>query len=148
MAQFASDPHGSSDTDQMRPRWGPSKVGNLERVIEITQHPQAATRVLIVDRDSMSSDLLANVLFREERFEGAAIQPSDLMRELATNVVDLVVIAVEANSNPGSSFDLASKVCRAYPNTYVIMLLNQTTHELVINSFRPGLAGYFPDNWP
>lgn len=143
MAQFAADPHGSSDTDQMRPRWGPSKVGNLERVIEITQHPQAATRVLIVDRDSMSSDLLASVLFREERFEGAAIQPSDLMRELSTNVVDLVVIAVEANSNPGSSFDLASKVCRAYPNTYVIMLLNQTTHELVINSFRSGARGVF-----
>jgi two-component system nitrate/nitrite response regulator NarL len=101
------------------------------------------TRVLIVDRETMSSDLLANALSRVERFEGSAIQPSDLLGALSTTEVDLVVIAVDANSNPGSSFNLANEVCRAYPNTYVIMLLNQTTHELVINSFRSGARGVF-----
>jgi two-component system, NarL family, nitrate/nitrite response regulator NarL len=143
MAQFASDSNDSSETGQMRSRWGQSKVGNTERVVEITQLPQTSTRVLIVDGDSMSSDLLANALSREERFEGAAIPASDLLRVLAATDVDLVVIAVDANSNPAKSFDLANEVCRNYRNTYVIMLLNQMTHELVINSFRSGARGVF-----
>ena len=143
MAQFASDPNDSSETSQMRSRWGASKVGNTERVVEITQHPQVSTRVLIVDGNSMSSDLLANALSREERFEGAAVQASDLLRALSATDVDVVVIAVDANSNPGKSFDLANEVCRAHRNTYVIMLLNQVTHELVINAFRSGARGVF-----
>lgn len=143
MARFASDPHDCSDTSQMRPRRGPSKARNTERVVKISQLPQASTRVLIVDRDSMSSDLLANALSREDRFEGAAIQPSELLQTLAATDVDLVVLAVDANSNPGSSFTLASEVTLAYPDIYVIVLLNQTTHELVINAFRCGARGVF-----
>jgi DNA-binding NarL/FixJ family response regulator len=115
----------------------------VERVVKITQHPQKATRVFIVDRDSMSSDLLANALSRDQRFEGTAIQPSELLRTLGTSDVDLVVIAVDVNSNPGGSFDLAHAVCRTHPNIYVVLLLNQTTHELVINAFRSGARGLF-----
>jgi DNA-binding NarL/FixJ family response regulator len=143
MAQFASDSNESSETGQMRSRRGQLKVGGTERVVEITQHPQASIRVLVVDGDSMSSDLLANALCREEQFEGAAIPASDLLRVLSATDVDLVVIAVDANSNPAKSFDLANEVCRNYRNTYVIMLLNQMTHELVINSFRSGARGVF-----
>jgi DNA-binding NarL/FixJ family response regulator len=112
-------------------------------VIKVTHHPQPETRVLIVDQGSLSSDLLANALSREERFEGVAIQPSGLLRTLSTTKVDLVVIAVDGNVNPGSSFDLADEVCRIYPDVYVIMLLNQMTHELVINAFRCGARGVF-----
>jgi DNA-binding NarL/FixJ family response regulator len=143
MAQFATDPHDLSETSQLWPRWVLSRVRKTERVIKISQHPKESIRVLIVDRDSMSSDLLANALSREDRFEGAAIQPSDLMRSLSTTEADLVVIGVDINLNPGSSLDLASEVCHAFPNTYVIMLLNQTTDELVINAFRSGARGVF-----
>lgn len=148
MAQFASDPRDSSDSTQKRPGWGPSKVGSIERVIKIAQHPQPATRVLIVDRGSMSSDLLVNALSHEERFEAAAIQPSDLLRAVSTSDIDVVVIAVDANLNPGGSFDLADKVGHAFPETYVIMLLNEMTDEFVINAFRCGARGVFSRQLP
>jgi two-component system, NarL family, nitrate/nitrite response regulator NarL len=89
----------------------------------------------------MSSDLLASALCRDRRCQAAAIQPSNLLSKLATSQVDLIVVGVDLNSKPGSGFDLANSVSRSYPNVYIVMLMNQTTHELVINAFRSGARG-------
>ena len=143
MAQSALDPEKSTERRREGHPRGSSKASEVDRVVTITQHPQKTTRVFIIDRDSMSSDLLAVALSRDQRFEGSAIQPSDLMRTLGSAPADLVVIAVEVNSNPGGGFDLANSVCRTHPNTHVVMLLNQTIPELVINAFRSGARGVF-----
>lgn len=143
MPQFELGPRECSERNQQGHYGGLSKMRSTEQVLKITQLPQKVTRVFIVDRDSMSSDLLASALSNEHHFEGAAIQPSDLLRRLGNTDIDLVVIAVDLNSNPGDSFDLANAVCLAHPNIYVIMLLNQMTHELVINAFRSGARGIF-----
>jgi two-component system nitrate/nitrite response regulator NarL len=143
MAQSALDPEKSTDGDPEGHHWESSKAGKVQRVVKITQHSQKATRVVIVDRDSMGSDLLAVALSRDERFKGAAIEPSDLMRTLGSTEVDLVVIAVDVNSHSGGGFDLANSVCRTHSNIHVVMLLNQITHELVINAFRSGARGVF-----
>jgi DNA-binding NarL/FixJ family response regulator len=143
MGQSALGIQKSPDRNPKEYTWAASNPGKPERVVKITQDPLRATRVFIVDRDSMSSDLLASALSRDQRFEGAAIQPSDLVGALRSAKVDLVVIAVDVNSNPGASFDLASSISRAYPNIYVVMLLNPATHEQVINAFRSGARGVF-----
>jgi DNA-binding NarL/FixJ family response regulator len=105
-------------------------------------------RVLIVDRDSMSSDLLASALCRDRRCQAAAIQPSELLNTLEGSEADLVVVGVDLNSKSGSGFDLANAVCRAYPKIYIVMLMNHTTHELVINAFRSGARGVFSRQQP
>jgi two-component system, NarL family, nitrate/nitrite response regulator NarL len=148
MPEFALDPQKSPDRSNDGHRWRTSKLGTDERVVKITQHPRPALRVLIVDRDSMSSDLLASALCRDRRCQAAAIQPSDLLSTLAGNEVDLVVVGVDLNSKSGSGFDLANAVCRAHPKIYVVMLMNQTTHELVINAFRSGARGVFSRQQP
>jgi len=130
------------------PGWRESKASTKERVVKITQHAQPALRVFIVDRDSMSSDLLASALVRDRQCEAAAVQPSDLLRALAATDVDLVVIGVDLNSKSGNGFDLASAVCRAHPDSYVVMLFDQTTHEMVINAFRSGARGVFSRQLP
>ena len=68
------------------------KVGKEERSLKIARDAVPAFRVLIVDRDSMSSDLLANALVRDSRCEAVAIQSADLLHELSTSEVDLIVI--------------------------------------------------------
>ena len=143
MPQPALDSNDSFDKSREGHRWRSSKPGSEERLVKITQQSRPALRVFNSDRDSMSSDLLASALTRDPRCEAAAIQPSDLMHALATSEVDLVVIGVDLNSKLENGFDLANAVCRAHPNIYVVILLNQTTHEFVINSFRSGARGVF-----
>jgi two-component system nitrate/nitrite response regulator NarL len=125
-----------------------SKLSKEEKLVTIAQDAGPEFQVLIVDRDSMSSDLLANALVRDCRCEAAAIQSADLPHALSTNEVDLVVIGAELSSKSGDGFDLAYTVCRAFPRTYIVMLLNQTTHESVIKAFRSGARGVFSRQQP
>ncbi len=105
-------------------------------------------RVLIVDRDSMSSDLLANALVRNSRCEATTIAPTGLMRALAKAPVDLVVIAAEIQSESGGGFDLAHVVSRTHPNTGIVILLNIPTYDLVVNAFQSGALGVFSRQRP
>lgn len=100
-------------------------------------------RVLIVDRDSMSSDLLVDALTREHRCEAAHVHPLELLRVLATSEIDLVVISAEVETETGSGYDLAQTVGRRYPNLGIVILLHLTTRESVIRAFRSGARGVF-----
>jgi two-component system nitrate/nitrite response regulator NarL len=143
MPPSLSNPLEASDQHSQIGREDPPKVRQMEKVLKITPHSKEAIQVFIVDRDSMSSDLLASALSKDQQFECTALQPAELLHALETTEVDLVVIAVDVNANPGSSFDLAKAVCLAQPNVYVVLLFGQTTHELVINAFRSGARGVF-----
>lgn len=102
-----------------------------------------AFRILIADRDAMSSDLLATVLTRDKHFHASAVSSSDLPRVLAASHVDLVVISSDLNHTSGNGFDLAQGVARSHPGIMIVILLNQSTHDSVINSFRSGARGVF-----
>ena len=91
----------------------------------------------------MSSDLLANALVRDGGCEAAAIQSDQLSHALSASEIDLVVIGAELTSKSGDGFDLADSVGRAHPDTLIVMLLNQTTHESVLRAFRSGARGVF-----
>jgi two-component system, NarL family, nitrate/nitrite response regulator NarL len=125
-----------------------SKQRSEERVVEMTQRVATTYRVFIADRDSMSNDLLARALVRDSRYEAFAVPPSDLLRLLATREADVVIVGADLNSDSGGTLELASAVCRAHPNIYVVILLNQTTRELVINAFRIGARGVFSRERP
>lgn len=96
----------------------------------------------------MSSDLLAKALVRDCGFEAAAVLSDQLSHALSTSDVGLVVIGAELASKSGDGFDLADSVGRAHPDTFIIMLLNQTTHESVIRAFRCGARGVFSRQQP
>ena len=125
-----------------------SNLGKEGKTVKITQNAVPTFRVLIVDRDSMSSDLLANALTRDSKCEAAAIQSVHLIPALSTSHIDLVVIGADLNSKLGTGFDLAHRVGCAYPNTGIVILLNQTTPEAVINAFRSGARGVFSRQQP
>jgi len=124
------------------------KMSSEERVLKIAQHPSPALHALIADRDSMSSHLLADALVRNRKCDATAIHPSDLMEVLAVREIDLVVIGAEINSDGSSGFDLSDTVCRTYPDLMIVLLLNETTHEAVVNSFRSGARGVFSRQKP
>src|SRR5580700_10733358 len=99
--------------------------------------------VLIADRDSMTSQLIADALTRTRRYEALAVAPSELLRTLATRKVGLVVIGTEVNSVPGTGFDLAKAVSHAHPEVGVVLLLDQASRMLVLTAFRSGARGIF-----
>lgn len=110
---------------------------------EIEAEPETAKafRILIADRDTMSSNLLADALVRDEQFDASAIQSTRLMRTLAARSTDLVIIGSDLNSDARSSFDLSQAVSRAYPQVRILFLLSQSTRDSVIRAFRSGACG-------
>ncbi len=118
-------------------------MSKQEKIVKIAQVARPAFRVLIVDRDSMSSDLLAKALIRERRCEASAVRSADLLEALSSNDIDLVVIGAELDSKPGSGFDLAFNASRNHPHTSIVILLNTTTNDAVISAFRSGARGVF-----
>jgi DNA-binding NarL/FixJ family response regulator len=119
----------------------PLNFKSEERIVHKMDRGPTAYRVLVADRDSMSSDLLASALVRDSMHNAAAIQASDLLQSLGDANADVVVIGADLNSDSDSSFELANAVCRAHPEIYLVVLLNQTTPELVVNAFRAGARG-------
>ena len=116
--------------------------------MRIASERTTAFKVVIVDRDSMSSDLLASALVRDRSFEASAVPSAQLMSVLSQKNVDLVVIGAELNWNSGSGFELARAVGVACSGVSVVILLNQSTSEAVINAFRSGAKGVFSREQP
>lgn len=105
-------------------------------------------RVLIVDRDSMSSHLLATVLCQEKNIRASAVQSADLLRHLDVKRADMVIIGAEVNQKSPNEFDLTETVSRAHPSVLIVMLLNHSTRDSVLNAFRSGARGVFPRQRP
>jgi DNA-binding NarL/FixJ family response regulator len=105
-------------------------------------------RVLIVDRDSMASDLLATTLARDRNCRASAVLPADLLRGLEADHADLVVIGAELSERSGNGFDLAQAVSRAHPGVLMVVILNQPSHQSVVNAFRSGARGVFSRQQP
>lgn len=116
--------------------------------VKLIQTKAPICRVLIVDRDSMSGDLLAMALTRACDCEAIVVDSVRLLHELSTTKTDIVVIGSDLNSIPGAGFDLAHKASRAHENVSVVMLLNHTTQESVVTAFRSGARAVFSRQQP
>ncbi len=144
-------PHGargSSLPGASGARWVPSQGTGEEDGKSAAQAAERAFRALIVDRDSMSSDLLAGALSRYTSCHAATVQSADLVRVLASSHTDVVIIAADLNQKNWSGFDLAESVSRAYPHILIVMLVNQSSSDSVLTAFRAGARGVFSREQP
>jgi two-component system, NarL family, nitrate/nitrite response regulator NarL len=129
-------------------RWVSQKLSKADSSVKVGEGAAPISRILIVDRDSMTSDLLASALVSNGSCQASAIGSKDLLQGLSSGLVGLVVIGAELNCNNGSGFDLAHTVGRAYPQIRIVMLLNNSTSESVISAFRAGARGVFSRERP
>jgi two-component system nitrate/nitrite response regulator NarL len=130
---------------------GPSVLSKTERNENGMRSKQDAAngfRVLIVDRDSMSSDLLAKALTRESVCRASAVSSADLGRSLESDHADLVVIGAELGHKVRNGFEVAQALSRGHPSVLIVILLNQSTHESVVNAFRSGARGVLSRQQP
>lgn len=148
MTATSSKPPATVFASSAEVRWISPKASRRENVVRIAQPRTAPCRVFIVDRDSMSSDLLANALVRDSGFEAAVIQAGDLLNALSASEVGLVVIGAEVSFKSGNGFDLAQTVARAHPGVGIVMLLTRGGQASVVNAFRSGARGVFSRQQP
>ena len=123
--------------------WAVPKPRMHENGLRSISDPGPTVRVLIADRDSMSSDLLATALIRDRNFQASGIRSTDLLDCMADGISSLVVIGADLNLDTKNGFDLAHTVHRAHPCVPIVILLNQSTYDSVVNAFRSGARGVF-----
>lgn len=128
--------------------WEVQKPRAPQNELQTLTDPGPTFRVLIVDRDSMSSDLLATRLTRDRNFRAFGVRSTELLDRMANGKAHLVVIGADLNDETKSGFDLAHTVRRAHPTIPIVILLNQSTHDSVIHAFRSGARGVFSRQQP
>ena len=145
-------PSSHSQKVSFRPQdangWVTQKPRKNDSGLRTLGDPESTFRILIADRDSMGSDLLANVLARDKDFQACGVQAGDLLDSMAEESAHLVVIGADVNHNTKNGFELAHTVRRMHPAVPVVILLNQSTHDSVINAFRSGARGVFSRQQP
>jgi DNA-binding NarL/FixJ family response regulator len=101
-------------------------------------------RILVADRNPMNSQLLAEALGRNPRFEvtGAAA-PEQLLRLVSLDKTDVAVISVEFEGVTKKGLQIARSLNTRYPDVRVVVLLDAGSRESVIASFRCGAMGVF-----
>lgn len=112
-----------------------------ERETKPVRSARPAYRILLVDRDSMSSDLLALALAREMLCEVTSVRPEDLLKALHTAHAELVIIASDPHYSVKTGFDLAIAAGSEFPELRIVMLLDQSSPDAVVNAFRSGARG-------
>lgn len=98
-------------------------------------------RVVVVERDSMTADLLAGALTRESGCDARAVSSADLLSELSAVHADLVVISADLHANGVTGFQLAQALTHAHPQILMVMILSRSTPNEVIQAFRSGARG-------
>ena len=113
-----------------------------ENVHQFPDHP-APFKALIVDRDFMSSGLLADALLRDLHCEAEGTRASELLTGLDSTSVDVVIVSADLDSKPGAGFDLVETISAAYPDLPIVIMIESPTRETVFRAFRSGARGVF-----
>ena len=141
-------PQKSSFRSQEGSGWVVPQSRQPENKLKANSDPGPVFRVLIVDRDSMSSDLLATRLTRDRNFQAFGVRSTDLLNRMTNGKAHLVVIGADLNDDEKNGFELALTVRRSHPAVPIVILLNQSTHDSVIHAFRSGARGVFSRQQP
>ena len=109
------------------------------------QNLETQCRAAIVGRDTMSSNLLAEMIMRHLNCEAFNAHPSDVLSMLDRSAIDLVIISADINSRSGIGFSLAETISASYPNVAIVILIHQPSRDATISALRAGARGLFND---
>ena len=107
--------------------------------------PQLAhrIRILVADRDRMGSQLLAESLARDPRFEIIGVAVAGDIFPIAARDFDVSLISMEFNAGSKKGLQVARVLNAVRPRTHIVILLEHSTRESVIASFHCGATGVF-----
>jgi DNA-binding NarL/FixJ family response regulator len=103
----------------------------------------AAVRVLVADSTRMGTQLILEVLRQDNRFiaVGVPAAPAEIGARVTDFKPNVVVIGVRANGNARADLDLLWEKPLREANIRAVLLLEASTHDMVVNAFRAGARG-------
>ena len=105
---------------------------------------QQRIHILVVDRDRMGSQLLAESLARDSSFEITALaSASEVLSAAVTRRSDVTLISFDCDNVPRKGLQVARNLSAHRPGVHTVMLLEANTREAVVASFRCGATGVF-----
>ena len=108
-------------------------------------HTQPAQRIqiLVADRDRMGSQLLAESLGRDPRFEILGVAAAADIFPVAARKPDVSLISIEFEAGSKKGLQVARTLNAVHPGIHIVILLEESTRESVIAAFRCGATGVF-----
>lgn len=103
--------------------------------------PGAAIRIVILDRNGMSAELLAGALKRDRFavvYEGSKVAEA----VYAAGRADVALVSV-TTSNQANVCDVVRQFRAVSPPVQVILMIEESSAEIVIEAFRAGVRGIF-----
>jgi two-component system, NarL family, nitrate/nitrite response regulator NarL len=106
--------------------------------------PLVPIRVLVADRNRMASQLLAESLGRDARFEISGIAATAELLSLAGSCkAEVAVISVDSERATGRGLQAARTLNARQPRIRLVLLLEEDVRDSVIAAFRCGATGVF-----
>jgi two-component system, NarL family, nitrate/nitrite response regulator NarL len=109
--------------------------------------PAQPIRILIADRNCMGSQLLAESLDRDSRFEAVAVAAAaattDILSAVSARKPDVAVISADFDGGAKKGLQAARAVNAHDRNVHIVVLLELSARESVIAAFRSGAKGVF-----
>jgi DNA-binding NarL/FixJ family response regulator len=109
-----------------------------------THNPVEQIRVLIAERNRMASQLLAESLQRDTRFQVVGIcNAAELLSVATTRKTDVAVVSADFVSPARKGLDVARALNARNPDVRIVILLDAPSRESVVASFRSGARAVF-----
>jgi len=102
-------------------------------------------RVVVADATLMACSLVSAGLKRQSQFEvvGFAASVDELLRLVEHARPEVAIISATLQDGPLSGLAVASQIHGEYPATRLVVLIDASEPELVVQAFRAGATGIF-----
>jgi two-component system, NarL family, nitrate/nitrite response regulator NarL len=148
---FITPPGNSANGPGAAKRKGPSFQNPLRAITPMSHFTTSALphqdrlRVLAVDSNSMSTQLLVEALARDAQFQMIEAPSTEgaILSVLKRQKPDIAVISARLGENGGKTFDLVREIRSQVPDTRVVVMIDASERGAVIEAFRSGATGVF-----
>ena len=107
-------------------------------------------RVLVVESTRLASEFIATFLCQDPRFQllDANLPPGGIAATVIKQQPSVVLISAELDDSPGTGFQAARAVNALHTGSAIVMLLDRSDRDSVLEAFRAGARGVFARNEP
>ncbi len=101
-------------------------------------------RILVADRNSMSSQLLAESLERDPFLKVTPVSPAtDLLSSSRSGTAEVAVVSAEQSLGPRYGIEIARSLSERSPDISIVILVDALERDAVIAAFHNGARGVF-----